>query len=126
MKISPGPRLLLPATTLLTAAACLITTLTVIPAQARTDAKEQGAAVFASSGCAHCHGDSGQGTSKGPSLQDVRKKMNSDAVAKQIKDGGRSMPPFGDSLSDPQIEQLVKFLRSRHPKYQPATPALAH
>jgi mono/diheme cytochrome c family protein len=126
MKISPAPRLLLPATTLLTAAACLITTLTVIPAQARTDAKEQGAAVFASSGCAHCHGDSGQGTSKGPSLQDVRKKMNSEAVAKQIKDGGRSMPPFGDSLSDPQIEQLVKFLRSRHPKYQPATPASAH
>lgn len=75
--------------------------------------------MFSSSGCAHCHGDAGQGTPKGPSLHDVRKKLNGAAMTKQIKEGGQSMPGFADSLDDPQIERLVKFLRAKHPAYEP-------
>ena len=102
--------------------ACTLSTPTVPTVQAHADAKKDGAAVFASSGCGHCHGDRGEGTAKGPSLLNVRKRMNADAVAKQIKDGGKSMPPFGDSLSDEQVVELVKFLRSRHPKYVEKAP----
>ena len=100
----------------------MFSTVTVTPVQAHADAKKDGAALFASSGCGHCHGDMGEGTSKGPSLQNLRKKLNADAATKQIKEGGKTMPPFGDALSDQQIEELVKFLRSRHPKFQAPPP----
>lgn len=127
MKISSGPYLLLPATILLTAAACLFGTNLTPAAEARADAKQEGAALFASSGCAHCHGDAGQGTAKGPALHDVRKKLNAAAMAKQIKEGGQSMPGFADSLDDAQIERLVKFLRGKHPAFeQPAASTSSH
>lgn len=100
----------------------MFSTVTVTPAQAHTSAKKRGAALFASSGCGHCHGEMGEGTAKGPSLQNLRKNMKADAVAKQIKDGGKTMPPFGDALSDQQIQDLVKFLRARHPKFQAPPP----
>ena len=119
MNIFSGPYLLLPATLLLTATACFFCTNLTPTAQARADAKQDGAVIFAGSGCAHCHGDAGQGTAKGPSLHDVRKKLNAAAMTKQIKDGGQSMPGFADSLDDAQTERLVKFLRGKHPAFEP-------
>jgi|SRR5580765_4665866 len=74
---------------------------------------EQGAALFTSSGCPQCHGPNGLGTVKAPSLRDVRKRKSDDEVRIQIKDGGKVMPPFGEALTDPQIESLVQFLRSK-------------
>lgn len=118
MKTFSGPHLLLPATLLLTAAACFFGTVVTPTAEAHTDAKQGGAAIFSSSGCAHCHGDAGQGTSKGPALRDVRKKLNTAAMTQQIKEGGQSMPGFADSLDDAQVERLVKFLRGKHPSFQ--------
>ena len=78
-------------------------------------AKLDGSAVFASSGCTQCHGPLGLGTEKGPSLRDVRKRMDGDAVYKQIEEGGQAMPPFGDALDDDQITALVEFLRGKKP-----------
>jgi mono/diheme cytochrome c family protein len=74
---------------------------------------EQGAALFISSGCPQCHGPEGLGTAKAPSLRDIRKRKNDDEVRHQIKEGGKVMPPFGEALTDPQIESLVEFLRSK-------------
>src|SRR6266700_4887825 len=74
---------------------------------------EQGAALFISSGCPQCHGPEGLGTDKAPSLRDLRKRKNDDEVRHQIKEGGKVMPPFGEALTDPQIESLVEFLRSK-------------
>lgn len=122
MNVTSSVRFLLSGVVVLVVGACMISTVTVTPAQARADTKQDGAALFASSGCGHCHGDSGQGTAKGPSLADLRKKMKADEATKQIKDGGKTMPPFGDSLDDKQIQELVKFLRSRHPKFQAPAP----
>lgn len=115
-------RVLFSGVIVLVVAACISSSVSVAPVQAHADAKKEGAALFASSGCGHCHGDMGEGTAKGPSLVDVRKRLSADAMAKQIKDGGKTMPPFGDSLNDEQIEKLVKFLRSRHPKFERAAP----
>ena len=80
---------------------------------AHGDAKAEGAQVFANSGCQHCHGQAGEGTKKGPSLQDVRKRMDEAQIKDQIKHGGKSMPAFADSLDDAQLEELVKFLRAK-------------
>jgi cytochrome c oxidase cbb3-type subunit 3 len=77
--------------------------------------------------CTVCHGVGGKGD--GPSAQGLEPKpadftnckvmsKDSDAVLfKIIKGGGQSagrstvMPAWGDSLSDQQIKDLVKFIR---------------
>lgn len=75
-----------------------------------------GAILFRDKGCAHCHGAHGEGTLKAPSLVDIRKNKlwTPDKITQQILDGGQKMPPFGDSLSDPEVAQIVTFLRSKH------------
>lgn len=82
--------------------------------KAQADRTSEGAKLFATSGCPQCHGPEGLGTTKAPSLRDVRKRKTDDEVRQQIKDGGKSMPPFGEALTDEQIVSLVQFLRSKH------------
>ena len=108
-----GKHLGLALTGLLLAAASLLPPRT--EALAPAAPKVNGAAVFASAGCTQCHGPAGMGTEKGPSLRDLRKRMDGDAVYKQIEEGGQAMPPFGDALDDDQITALVEFLRGKNP-----------
>ena len=82
-------------------------------AAASTAPVEDGAALFASSGCTQCHGPAGLGTEKGPSLRDVRKRLSEAQMQHQIHDGGQAMPAFGDALTQPQIGSLIAFLRSK-------------
>jgi mono/diheme cytochrome c family protein len=74
---------------------------------------EDGPTLFTSSGCPQCHGPEGLGTEKAPSLRDVRKRKTEEQIRSQIKEGGKSMPPFGEALTDQQISALVEFLRSK-------------
>lgn len=74
---------------------------------------EDGPALFTRSGCPQCHGPEGLGTPKAPSLRDVRKRKTEEQIRSQIKDGGKSMPPFAQALTDDQISALVEFLRSK-------------
>ena len=46
--------------------------------RASSDPKQEGAQLFASSGCVHCHGATGQGTEKGPAIANVQKKQEGD------------------------------------------------
>ena len=80
---------------------------------AQSNATAEGATLFTTSGCPQCHGPEGLGTVKAPSLRDVRKRKTDDQVRLQIKEGGKSMPPFGGALTDEQIASLVQFLRSK-------------
>jgi mono/diheme cytochrome c family protein len=97
---------------------------------AGSSAKQRGAELFATHGCAHCHGTAGVGGVKGPDLQRVRKRMTKDQIASQIHNGGLEMPAFGTSLTDPQIQDLVAYLRAKRkfvkvpakPPSAPATP----
>ena len=73
----------------------------------------RGAELFASKGCVHCHGPAGVGGDRGPDLQLVRKRMAAEAMARQIHDGGREMPAFGDALTAGEIEDLVAYLRAK-------------
>lgn len=84
--------------------------------QAYADHKAEGAEIFESSGCAHCHGNLAQGTEKGPALRTVRNKMTAEKMHKQIVDGGDSMPAFGDALKEDQVQALIELLRTKHPE----------
>lgn len=85
-------------------------------------AEQAGAALFRDKGCAYCHGANTQGTAKGPSLIDVRKKLHAPEIIKQIEDGGQKMPSFSDSLSKDQVAQLVAYLRAKHRPVPPPVP----
>jgi mono/diheme cytochrome c family protein len=42
--------------------------------------------------------------------------MSAVQVATQIRDGSKSMPAFADSLSAPEIDDLVVYLRTKRKK----------
>jgi mono/diheme cytochrome c family protein len=85
-------------------------------AASQQDDEMAGAVLFRDKGCAHCHGVGGVGTQKAPSLVDIRKDKvwTPDRMTEQILHGGQKMPPFADSLSDPEIAQIVAYLRAKH------------
>lgn len=68
--------------------------------------------------CAVCHGADGSGTDIGKKLQapDLRSKhvqSQSDAqLFEAVKEGKGKMPPHKDILTDAQIKQLVKYVRT--------------
>ena len=84
-------------------------------------AEDPGAATFKSK-CVLCHGADGSGnTPLGKQLQaanlhskEVQKKTNAE-LHKIIHDGQTNMPPFGDQLTDQQIDQVIKYVRSLKP-----------
>lgn len=66
--------------------------------------------------CAACHGRDGEGkqigTLKAPSLREGRAATDTDErLLTQIHDGGNGMPPFKYSLTDEQIDDLLRFVR---------------
>jgi len=86
---------------------------------------QAGAVLYRDKGCPQCHGADLNGNKKGPSLAAINTDpaWPADKITKQIKDGGANMPPFGDSLTDPEIAQLVVYLRA---KDRPAPPPPAN
>lgn len=80
---------------------------------AGSSAEKRGSELFATTGCAHCHGPAGVGGRIGPDLQLVRKRLNASGIAEQIRKGGKEMPAFGDELTADQINDLVAFLRAK-------------
>ena len=62
--------------------------------------------------CAHCHGDDARGD-RGPNLHDLHR---SDARIHEVITAGikGEMLSFGKKLSDPDVRQLIAFLRTLH------------
>ena len=80
--------------------------------------ESSGAATFKTK-CALCHGADGTGnTPLGKQLQaaNLRSKevqQKTDAELRQVvHDGKGNMPPFGEQLSDEQIDQVLKYVRT--------------
>lgn len=114
MNLGPNPRMVAVATCVMSAAALLMLFHgPIAPVAAADNAKSRGAEIFATTGCVHCHGVAGLSGGKGPSLAEVRKRRTPEAMYQQIHDGGKSMPAFGDQLTDDQIKDLVQYLRSK-------------
>jgi mono/diheme cytochrome c family protein len=80
---------------------------------AGSKSKARGAELFATHGCAHCHGSAGVGGRVGPDLQLVRNRLKKSQINLQIHNGGMSMPAYGDQLSSAQIDDLVDYLRAK-------------
>ena len=75
--------------------------------------REQGGTVFHEKGCEFCHGVNGIGTDKGPDLSGVGRLLHKPEIEKQIHDGGKQMPAFGDSLTNDEVQQLVEYLAAK-------------
>jgi mono/diheme cytochrome c family protein len=81
-------------------------------AQSTGDKRAQGAALFAQSGCQHCHTIQNVGGSKGPDLSGVGRRLDETQIRKQLLEGGKQMPPFADILEKVEVDDLVVYLRS--------------
>jgi mono/diheme cytochrome c family protein len=73
--------------------------------------------------CAVCHGQQGEGRQVGtlsvPPLREGRAAQDPDArLLTQIHDGGNGMPAFKFSLTDEQIQELLRFVREEIQKGQ--------
>ncbi|HEV7893147.1 MAG TPA: cytochrome c [Pyrinomonadaceae bacterium] len=73
--------------------------------------------------CAACHGPDGEGKQVGtlrvPPLREGRAAQDPDArLLSQIHDGGNGMPPFKFTLTDDQIQDLLRFVRTDIQKKQ--------
>ncbi len=88
-------------------------------------AEMAGAVLYRDKGCGFCHGAHLEGTKKAPALAEIRKQKNwtNDKISTQILDGGTKMPPFRESLSDEEIQQLISFLRAKDHPTPPPVPA---
>jgi mono/diheme cytochrome c family protein len=100
---------------------------------AGSKAKQRGAELFEQRGCSHCHGPAGVGGKRAPDLQLVRKRLSKAQITLQIHNGGLMMPAFGNTLTTPQIQDLVAYLRAKRkvivvsptPHPDPSSPATA-
>jgi alcohol dehydrogenase (cytochrome c) len=68
-----------------------------------------GARIF-SDNCESCHGHEGAGGHIGPNLQKSSVAEHLDQVEHQGRNGGGAMPPFGDVLSDQEIETVAHYV----------------
>ncbi len=96
----------------------------VLAADKKTD-QMAGAVLFRAQDCGHCHIMYGVGGKKGPELTIINKDKlwTAAKITNQILNGGQKMPPFGDSLTDEQIAQLVAYLRAKHRPVPPPAAA---
>jgi mono/diheme cytochrome c family protein len=74
--------------------------------------REHGAELFNANGCLHCHMMGKAGGNKGPNLAGVGRKVKSATMRKQIVEGGKGMPPFGNILEPQELDDLIAYLRS--------------
>jgi quinohemoprotein ethanol dehydrogenase len=73
---------------------------------------EKGQKLFESN-CLACHGQGGTGGHNGPNLQKSDIAKNKALLIKQIKNGKGAMPPFADTLSDAEINDLVEYVQKK-------------
>jgi mono/diheme cytochrome c family protein len=94
-------------------------------ALSKAESEQAGAVLFRDKGCAYCHGATATGTTRGPSLANVRKKLKAQQIHAQIENGGQKMPSFREALTNDEIEQLVAYLRAKTRPVLPSAPAPA-
>jgi ubiquinol-cytochrome c reductase cytochrome b subunit len=74
--------------------------------------RDRGSTAFQKSGCQQCHSITGVGGDRAPDLGAVGKRLTAGQIKKQILEGGRGMPPFGEVLPNDVVDDLVAFLRT--------------
>jgi ubiquinol-cytochrome c reductase cytochrome b subunit len=74
---------------------------------------QHGAQLFYKKGCQFCHSISGHGGHRGPDLTTVAQRLNKEEMTIRIVNGGGNMPAFGATLSNEELQDLVRFLQTR-------------
>jgi len=74
--------------------------------------REHGAQVFNANGCLHCHAMGNTGGTRGPNLSGIGRTAKPEAMRKQIVEGGKGMPAFGEVLQPNELDDLIAYLRS--------------
>lgn len=74
---------------------------------------QRGANLFYDKGCISCHTVGNVGGKRGPNLTDVESRLSGEEMTWRILNGGTNMPGYGDSLTPPELEQLIEFLQSQ-------------
>ena len=84
------------------------------PAVAADEAPLNVHQLFAST-CGWCHSGGGRVAGKGPQLMDSPR--SDEFMHNRIKMGKQgAMPAFGESFTDPQIDEIVKYIRALKPE----------
>ena len=79
----------------------------------------QGLVVLQRMQCRNCHAIDGVGGQRGPDLADVGRRLTRDQLVRQVIQGGGNMPAYGDNLSPYEVEAVVSYMASLHPKGEP-------
>jgi mono/diheme cytochrome c family protein len=65
--------------------------------------------------CGFCHSSGGRAAGKGPQL--MNSQRDDDFIRNRIKNGKEgAMPAFGETFSDAQIDEIVKYIRALKPR----------
>lgn len=86
----------------------------------RTPMELHGALVLQNKQCRTCHALGGEGGQRGPALDDVATRLTPDQMVRQVIQGGGNMPAYGKKLTPAEVEALVAFMATLHPKNAPA------
>ena len=87
------------------------------PKPVKVEPDQGPAAALFQKNCATCHGPGGDGQMVGdkavPSLKIGKPLTDPDTrLTQQITNGGNGMPPFKYTLTDDEIRQLLRYIRS--------------
>lgn len=84
------------------------------PSPANTKSSLDVPQLFATT-CGWCHSDGGRAPGKGPQLMNTQR--SDDFIRTRIKLGKEgAMPAFGSTLSDADIDAIVRYIRSLKPE----------
>jgi mono/diheme cytochrome c family protein len=95
------------------------------PAQQQPEAQQPGGSaagnqelngeVLFASTCGFCHANGGRAAGRGPQLMNTQR--SDDFIRDRIKNGkSGAMPAFGETFSDAQIDQIIKYIRGLKPQ----------
>ncbi len=76
----------------------------------------QGALLIQSKQCRNCHTLGGRGGLRGPALDDTASRLTPDQIVRQIVQGGGNMPAYGKNLTPAEVNAIVAFLSTMHPR----------
>jgi mono/diheme cytochrome c family protein len=65
--------------------------------------------------CGFCHSDGGRAAGRGPQLMDSQR--SDEYIRNRVKTGKQgAMPAFGETFSDAQIDEIIKYIWALKPR----------
>jgi ubiquinol-cytochrome c reductase cytochrome b subunit len=84
-----------------------------------TPLEMRGATVLQNKQCRDCHSLTGEGGERGPALDSIASRLTRNQMVRQVIQGGGNMPAYGKNLSPAEVDALVSFMQTLHPKSRP-------